>query len=69
MGSLQELGIDLESMTDPKIKKAMVLLFNLIEELSSENSTLREENQQLRNEIALLKGELKGEQGKPVEPH
>ena len=48
-------------MTDPKIKKAMALLFNLIEDLSSENSTLREENQQLRNEIALLKGE----QGKP----
>src|SRR5947209_7367104 len=57
MGSLQELGIDLDSITDPKIKKAIVLLFNLIEDLSSENTTLREENQKLRNEIALLKGE------------
>jgi hypothetical protein len=39
MGSLQELGIDLDSMTDPKIKQAMVLLFNLIEDLSSQNTT------------------------------
>jgi hypothetical protein len=61
MGSLQELGIDLDSITDPKIKKAMVLLFNLIEDLSSESTKLREENQKLRNEIALLKGE----KGKP----
>src|SRR5437660_1507107 len=34
MGSLQELGIDLDSITDPKIKKAIVLLFNSIQESS-----------------------------------
>lgn len=41
--------------------KAIVRLFNLVEELKQENQQLREENQRLRDENQ----RLKGEQGKP----
>jgi regulator of replication initiation timing len=42
-------------------RKAIVRLFNLVEELKQENQQLREENQRLRDENQ----RLKGEQGKP----
>jgi len=42
-------------------RKAIVRLFNLVEELKQENQGLREENQRLRDENQ----RLKGEQGKP----
>jgi hypothetical protein len=42
-------------------RQAIVHLLNLVEEIASENRTLRDENQRLRDEI----NRLKGEQGKP----
>jgi regulator of replication initiation timing len=54
------------SIVEPQIKKVFTGLFNLIEELASENEKLTIENQQLKNEV----NELKGEQGKPdVKPN
>jgi|SRR5579859_5293325 len=64
MVSLAGLGIDIEHIEDEDIRKAIILLCNLIEELSSDNSKIREENQRLRDENA----HLKGEQGKPRIP-
>lgn len=64
MVSLAGLGIELGSIQDEKVREAIILLFNLIEELSSDNKTLREDNQKLRDENA----HLKGEQGKPKIP-
>jgi regulator of replication initiation timing len=43
-------------------RRAILHLLNLVEEMVSENRTLREENQRLRDEI----NRLKGETGKPV---
>jgi regulator of replication initiation timing len=43
-------------------RQAILDLLNLVEEMVSENRTLREENQRLRDEI----NRLKGEQGKPL---
>ena len=39
----------------------MSVLYNLVEDLASDNTRLREENQTLKDEI----NRLKGEQGKP----
>jgi hypothetical protein len=53
---------DLNSIQDIEgARQAMLKLLNLIEELAGENRKLREENQQLHDEI----NRLKGEQGKP----
>ena len=58
----QELAaIDLNQIKDPFARQGMVLLMNLVEELSAENQHLRAENQELRDEIK----RLKGEQGQP----
>jgi len=58
----QELAaIDLNQIKDPLARQGMVLLMNLVEELSAENQHLRAENQELRDEIK----RLKGEQGQP----
>lgn len=54
-------AIDLEQIKDPIARQGMVLLLNLVEELSAENQRLRAENQRLRDENQ----RLKGEQGKP----
>lgn len=54
-------AIDMNQIKDPSAREGMVLLMNLVEELSTENQRLRIENQQLRDEIK----RLKGEQGKP----
>lgn len=58
---LEDLGINLEAIADSGAKEAIVLLFNLVEELSSTIRELQEENQKLRDE----NNKLKGEQGKP----
>jgi hypothetical protein len=42
-------------------RQAIVMLFNLVETLKTENQALREQNQRLRDEV----NRLKGEQGKP----
>lgn len=46
---------------DPQLKTAFIELFNIIEELVSQNKMLKEENQRLRDEV----NRLKGEHGKP----
>ncbi len=58
---LEQLNINLDHITDDKIKETILFLFNFIEELSSTNRKLQQENQQLRDEI----NKLKGERGKP----
>src|SRR5476651_273101 len=61
MPTLIDLGINLDSITDPTIRDAITQLFNLVEQLATDNDKLRAENQALRDEIA----RLKGEQGQP----
>ena len=53
--------IDLNQIHDEQAKRAIVLLFNLIEDLQATVRQLQEENQRLRDE----NNRLKGEQGKP----
>ena len=59
--SLNTVSAVLEKITDPEVRAAFELLFNLVETLVEENETLRETNQKLNDEI----NHLKGEQGKP----
>lgn len=59
--ALENLPVDIETVTDPMIRQAFVVLFNLVERASAEIAALREENQRLKDEI----NRLKGEQGKP----
>jgi len=59
--TLFELQSETASLSDPNTKDILKKLFNLIDQLYSENEAFREENQQLKNEI----NRLKGEQGKP----
>lgn len=58
---LGDLNLDLENIDDPNIRRCIVGLLNMIQQLGSENIRLREENQKLKDEIA----HLKGEQGRP----
>jgi Transposase IS66 family len=60
MNILDEL--DLASIGDERVRRALLGLLNLVEELKRENAKLRAENQRLRDEI----NRLKGEQGKPT---
>lgn len=60
MSLLDEL--DLSNIADERVRQALLLLLNLVEELKRENAALRAENQRLRDEI----NRLKGEQGKPT---
>jgi hypothetical protein len=53
--------LDLASIPDEGARQAIRELLNLVETLVAENRTLREQNQQLRDEI----NRLKGEQGPP----
>lgn len=53
--------INPESIADESARQTVIILINYIEHLSSVVSTLKAENQQLRDEI----NRLKGEQGKP----
>jgi len=53
--------LDLSAIQDERLRKCIVFLLNLVEELKRENSELRVENQRLRDKI----NRLKGEEGKP----
>jgi len=59
LGLLEEL--DLSAIQDEGVRKCIILLLNMVEDLKRENAELRAENQRLRDEI----NRLKGEQGKP----
>jgi hypothetical protein len=58
------LDLDLDRISDPATRHAVVRLLNLVEILYAEVLALRQENQHLKDEIA----RLKGEQGKPLFP-
>ena len=63
--------LDLSAIQDERIRQCIVLLLNLVEQLKRENAELRAEVQQLRDEIARLKGEqpkpkIKGNTPKPA---
>jgi len=58
---LQEIDIRLDATEDESGSKAVFVLFQLVERLNQENEILKIENQKLRDEVNLLKGE----QGKP----
>ncbi len=58
---LEGLNLDLNAIEDPNIRRCFVGLLNIIQQLSAENTRLRQENQKLKDEIA----RLKGEQGRP----
>ncbi len=51
-----------DSLSDPETKDTFNTLLNVIDQLYSENESLKEQNQQLKNEV----NSLKGEQGKPT---
>ena len=57
-----DLHSETASLTDPKTKSIFNTLLNLIDQLYSENESLKEQNQQLKDEVNCLKGE----QGKPA---
>jgi hypothetical protein len=59
--AVDSLKIDTASIADPHLKSAFTGLINLVEVLASDNEELKIENQQLKNEVNILKGEL----GKP----
>ncbi len=58
---LESLQPDIERIDEPNTRRLVSVLLNLVEEVVSENTTLRQENQALKDEI----NRLKGEQGKP----
>jgi regulator of replication initiation timing len=53
----EKLNIDVNSLGDENISRAIMLLYNLVEDLSSTIRELQEENQRLRDENSRLKGE------------
>jgi hypothetical protein len=58
---LESLQNEMAAIADPGAKRIIAVLLNLVEALASENARLRQENQELKDEI----NRLKGEQGKP----
>ncbi len=60
-GVLESIQNEIEKIEDRNTRAIMSVLYNLVEDLASENTRLREENQALKDEI----NRLKGEQGKP----
>jgi hypothetical protein len=61
---LENLNINFDEIQDQKISQALRFLFQLTEVMNEDIEKLRKENQKLRDEINLLKGE----QGKPDVP-
>ena len=55
--ALENLNIDLNKIADENIRVAISMLFNLVEEVASENTRLKIEIQKLRDENSILKGE------------
>src|SRR6266536_4005390 len=53
---MQIPDVNLDAITDPAARQVIGQLLNLIETLSADNQALRVENQQLRDELARLKG-------------
>lgn len=58
---LESIQNKIEETGDEKSREILFVLYNLIEEIFSDNTKLRKENQTLKDEI----NNLKGEQGKP----
>jgi hypothetical protein len=59
---LENIQNKIEATGDEKSREILFVLYNLIEEIFSDNTKLRKKNQTLKDEI----NNLKGEQGKPV---
>jgi len=53
---MQIPDVNLDAITDPAARQVLIHLFNLLETLAAENQALCVENQQLRDELARLKG-------------
>jgi len=58
---LEGIQSTIDKIEDKKTKQIVSVLYNLVEDVFSDNTRLREENQALKDEI----NKLKGEQGKP----
>ena len=61
---LQDLSIDPDTIADPNLRRCIVGLLNIVQQLREDNARLRTENGRLRDEVA----RLKGEQGRPNVP-
>ena len=59
--TLQQLHIDLDSITDPGTRASVILLLNIVEQFAQENQQLKEGVSSLKDEV----NRLKGEQGRP----
>jgi len=49
---LNDLNLDLDAVGHPKMRGCLAALLNIVQQLSAENTKLREENQRLKDEIA-----------------
>lgn len=58
---LESLQVEIANIEDPNSKRIISVLLNLVEELVSDNILLRRKNQELNDQVNILKGE----QGKP----
>ncbi len=58
---LENIQNKIENIEDKKTKEILSVLYNLVENVVSDNTRLIEENQALKDEI----NKLKGEQDKP----
>jgi len=72
--TIKTLSNDVSSIDDPSIKPTITELLNLLETLYADNQQLREQKQQLEDEINRLKGEqgkpdIKGKNKKPPSDH
>ena len=65
---MQIPDVNLDAITDPVARQVIAQLLNLIETLSADNQALRVENQQLRDELARLKGGSGKPDVKPLTP-